>query len=382
MELDDRVALAANYKQRWGLKNAAIADILRVDISSVSRYLAQAERNRWLVPRFELCLPPEQQKTVREQMRNPELECAIRRAFEKSVSQHSLNEVVVASDQAPSAIDVIGVLGGELLIDVVSAARDFKVLGVAWGRTTHAMTSALLRLSPIELPKLEIVPLQGGLGLAQRDSDQGLYFADTLAQKMADFFQTESPPHRMPLPAYVDAKTCSGCSDEGFESILSFIQGTQSFQHIRSLYETLDVALVGIGGFEPDAWVLRSGFLSSIDDATALSSAGVCGDIVCRFYRDIPEDPIESMEQLNESDRAHRLLLQVNRRAIGISLRQLKERALSGARVIGLAGGSNGAKANAILGALINGLITDLVTDSATAKQLISRLSDFPQRRE
>jgi DNA-binding transcriptional regulator LsrR (DeoR family) len=64
-------------------------------------------------------------------------------------------------------------------------------------------------------------------------------------------------------------------------------------------------------------------------------------------------------------------LYKTNRRAIGISLRQIRQRISSGARIIGVAGGKDGVKARAIYGALINGYITDLVTDEITAEKII-----------
>ncbi len=378
MDLEHRVALAAYYRQRLGLANAEIASILRVDVSSVSRYLSQAERNHWLVPRLELRLPPHL-KMIHEQIRDPALEHAVRRAFEHAVPHRSMGEVIVAESHEASVIDAIGVLAGELLVDVLSGKRTSKVLGIAWGRTTYAMTKTILEMSPIEVPSLKVIPMQGGLGFAP---DQGVYFADTMAQKLAAFFQTESPPQRLHLPAYVDAATARDCTEDGLDAISSFIQGSPSYQDIRSLYEELDIAVVGIGGLEPDAWALRSGFLPDADAVRELQDAGVCGDIVCRFYRDVEEDAVEDphLEQLDEADPSRRQLLQVNRRAIGISLRQLKERAWSGARVIGLAGGNDGAKARAILGAMINGYITDLVTDAITAKQLVQLFENYASR--
>lgn len=379
MELDERVALAAYYKQRMRLSNATIARILRVDVSSVSRYLSQAERNRWLVPRFDLRLPTRHLQMSRARSRNPGLEQAVQNAFEQAVPHRSMCEVIVAEALDAPLVDTLGVLAGELLVDVLSN-RSPKVLGIAWGRTTHAATSAISRMSPIELPSLRVVPLQGGLSSVQAEPHQGIYLADTMAQSLANCFQTESPPQRLPFPAYVDAATAGTCTEVGLEAISSFIRGSESYQEIRSLYAKLDAALVGIGGFEPDAWALKSGFLPDPQAVSELQKVGVCGDIVCRFYRDIEEAPSEdSIEDAGspvESDPACRLLLQVNRRAIGISLRQLRERVSSGARVIGLAGGNDGAKALAILGAMINGFITDLVTDRTTAQRLVQLFED------
>jgi DNA-binding transcriptional regulator LsrR (DeoR family) len=382
MDSEARAALAAFYKQSCELSNNEIARLLRVDISSVSRYLAQAERNRWLVPRLDLRLPQQQRRTVEKHVRDLKLETAVRQALERAAHGRNIREIIVVSTKHLPAIEAIGVLAADFVTDVLTAGPADQVLGIAWGRTTHEMVEALRRSTPTALPGLRVVPLQGGLGLADAGPEQGVYFADTLAQKLAESYQAGSAPPRMTLPAYIDAETADTCDDQGFETIYKFMSGTNSFKYIQSLYETLNVAVVGIGGFEPEAWALQSGFLPDQARANELKAAGVCGDIVCRFYRDVAEPPVDAARRRADvaDDDVHRLLFNINRRAIGITLDQIRRRTANGARIIGLAGGKAGAKARAVMGAMINGYVTDVVTDSATAVQLTKLLEEYADR--
>ena len=68
MSFDSKIALSAYYKGR-GLSNAEIATLLRVDVSSVSRYLKQAIEKRWLHQTLQLRLPRALDREVRATVR-------------------------------------------------------------------------------------------------------------------------------------------------------------------------------------------------------------------------------------------------------------------------------------------------------------------------
>jgi DNA-binding transcriptional regulator LsrR (DeoR family) len=396
MSPDLRIAFAAYYKYHQ-ISNADIAKVLRVDVSSVSRYITQAKEKDWLEERLILNLPKEEAQKIAKMIRCPKLEAQLYALFSSSQENEKKHRgclyeqgiVVVGAiedvethlskqDINQIYLSRIGVEGAKLLLDVLSrrVAQRQVTLGVAWGRTTNAVVNALKNLSVAEFPKLLAIPLQGGIGMAFDQSENVSCYADVLAKEISDIFATSSPSIRISVPAYIDYQTADEVGDDGLEGILKFIKRDKSFRRAEEAYNNLDIGIVGIGALEAEAWAFKTEYLVSKEEISALQKAGVCGDIVCRFYRDVVEDPVDTRADLDtatttEERTIRNTLYKTNRRAIGISLRQIRQRISSGARIIGVAGGKDGVKARAIYGALINGYITDLVTDEITAEKII-----------
>jgi DNA-binding transcriptional regulator LsrR (DeoR family) len=224
------------------------------------------------------------------------------------------------------------------------------------------------------LPHLKVLPLQGGMGIG-RQLEIASCYPDILAKELAEVFNAPEP-FRLAVPAFIDYQTSCEAGDKGLEIIRRFLERDKSFQMVSESYELLDVGLVGIGAIEKSTWAWTAGYLSSTEETSELQKVGACGDIVCRFFRDIIEDPVETKSDLDsaisaESRKIKEVLYNINRRAIGISLSQLRRCIASGAHIIAFAGGDNGVKACACYGAIINGYITDLVTDEITAEKII-----------
>ncbi len=395
MSYDLRIALAAYYKS-LGLSNADIAKRLRVDVSSVSRYLTLAKDQGWLEERLVLNLPKEYAQKIAEMLRRPELETELFSRFGSSQENerkhrgclHEQGVVVVASIQSTEThlskqdrdqiyMSRIGVEGAALLLDILSQRVSLRqtTLGVAWGRTTNAVVNALKERDVIEFPQLVVIPLQGGVGMALEPSEAAKYYPDILVQEISKIFRALTPPYHLSIPAYIDYQTAVEVGDEGLDHILTFLQRDQSFRRVSEAYHALDIGIVGIGALEENAWAFTTEYLSNEEEVYALKKAGV-GDIVCRFYRDVVEDPVETLADLDtaatvEEKAIKRTLYQTNRRALGISLQKIRQRISAGARIIAVAGGNDGIKARAIYGTLINGFITDLVTDEATAEKIV-----------
>ncbi len=121
---------------------------------------------------------------------------------------------------------------------------------------------------------------------------------------------------------------------------------------VRSLLEMAlmaDFKLVGIGGLNERASVVRAGYISP-EEVEPLRRRGAVGDILCRFY-----------------DRDGQLLdLPIHKRVVGIDLNQLRDTQ----KVIGAAGGP--AKVTPIASALCSGVLDILITDEVTALALQS----------
>jgi DNA-binding transcriptional regulator LsrR (DeoR family) len=114
-------------------------------------------------------------------------------------------------------------------------------------------------------------------------------------------------------------------------------------------WDSLDVALLGIGALQPSPLLADSGNSLNPDDLAGLSEQGAVGDVCLHFFDTNGVHVPSSFED----------------RTIGISAGKL--RAIP--RKIGFAGGPR--KLEAIRAAAIGGWVDVLVTDSATAAALL-----------
>jgi DNA-binding transcriptional regulator LsrR (DeoR family) len=115
-------------------------------------------------------------------------------------------------------------------------------------------------------------------------------------------------------------------------------------------FETITLALVGIGTVRPSPMLAQSGNVFTDAELAALSEAGAVGDICLRFF-DAEGEPVE-----------HPL----GDRVIGIGLHQLR----GCRRSVGIAGGTR--KLAAIRGALRGRWINVLITDNGVAEGLVA----------
>lgn len=394
MDLDAKIAAAAYYKAH-GVSNAGISVLLRADLSSVSRYLKHAEDCAWLAHKLDLHLPKELERKVLASARNVELEdklfdffagpgrvaaTQIRRPGLVVVrgrlvgpgrtENGSRKMVPEASSSDDLSVAMLSIEGARLLVDILSQRERGQsvVLGVTWGRQTGGVVSYLENIILPELPEVQVVALQGGVGRGLPPERGGQNYPDVLAERIATLFRCRQAPARITLPAFVPSRLARELGDEGLKAIWKFIDSDQSFQTAASLHKQLDVGLVGVGAFEPGAWAVTSGYLSTAD-MKDLRRAGAVGDIVCRFFREAEEPLIEGWVAVSGGGDAIRA---ANLRAVGISLATLQARVRTGARVLAVAGGAAGAKALALRAAVRAGLVSDVVTDEVTCLALIA----------
>ncbi len=378
-DLDARIALTVYYRSQ-GLAYSAIARLLRVDASSISRYIKQAEDRSWAKRTVRMQLPPDMLQIVRKSMRSPGLEDSLREAFADDARSALRPEgvIVVRTDKViPGDEDaqqdrnfvrrLLAIEGSGLLTDVLSqrAGPNRTTLGIAWGRSTGAVVSQLKEIALPEVPNLEAVPLQGGMGQVADDA-HGQFYPDVLAHELSALFKASRPAQSLSLPAYIDPDLAQELGEAGLNTIWRFFEKDLSYRRLREAYADLDVGLIGVGGLEPGAWATGSGYLPNADLVKELRNEGAIGDIACRFYRDAVEDPIEQEDGLDTP-----CIHLTNRRAIGISLTQLRERVAAGARIIAVAGSESGAKGPAVRAAIRNGFVSDVVTDDRTARSML-----------
>jgi DNA-binding transcriptional regulator LsrR (DeoR family) len=115
-------------------------------------------------------------------------------------------------------------------------------------------------------------------------------------------------------------------------------------------FDSVTLALVGIGSLEPSDLLASSGNVFSPQDLESLRNQGAVGDVCLRFYN-AGGEPIHS--PLNDC-------------VIGMELDQLRKVK----RSVGIAGGKR--KLAAIRGALRGRFINVLITDLLTAQALVS----------
>lgn len=124
---------------------------------------------------------------------------------------------------------------------------------------------------------------------------------------------------------------------------------------VREIAEMVPLSamtIVGIGGIDDNATVVRTGIMSP-KDLRYLAMQGAVGDVLCHFL-DINGKPVESP---------------IDDRLISTPLETLAAQN----NVIGVAGGES--KVNAIIGALNGNFLDILITDRDTAELIIKRSS-------
>ena len=207
--------------------------------------------------------------------------------------------------------------------------RDGMTLGVAWGRTLREMA---LALKPAHLANLTIVQMMGGLAVLEdsvETTGRAQEVGRTLGGKTVQFL----------APALVE-------DPEVRRRILSTPQVRLAMAYLRRL----DVAVVGIGAVSPHVPLVERGYFTAAAMADC-KRLGACGEMLLQFF-----------------DGCGRPLPKLNRRVVGMSLRDLSRIPLI---IAGVSGPPD--KTEAVLGALRGRLVHVLITDTETARRVLQR---------
>ena len=132
------------------------------------------------------------------------------------------------------------------------------------------------------------------------------------------------------------------------KEMLDAITAEPSVQEIVRMISLASFTIVGIGGMNDEATILKSGLLSK-NDFLYLKMQGAAGDILCHFFDKQGNALVTSLED----------------RLVSTPLETLK----SLSNVTGVAAGEN--KREAVKGALALNLLDILITDEGTAQWLI-----------
>ncbi|MGN6548630.1 MAG: sugar-binding transcriptional regulator [Pararhizobium sp.] len=290
-----------------GLSQGAIAEALGVSVATVSRHLQQA-MNHGIV----------EVRVVDSVNRNTDLE--------KELCRRGLMDAVVVVEQA-TEWETKRLLGRAVARWLAQRIGQGAVIGVSNGESVAAVAAAMQR---VKANDLEVVTLIGGVGRAEEPTHTA-QVCRTMAEALAGRSRI------LPLPAVVETG-----------AVAATLRGTEAYRAVGALYETMSLAIVGIGALSADSSTVRDGLLTQ-EELGRISDGHAAGSICARFF--------------DESGRP--LASDLDERTLSIPLRTL-------ARVPVRVAVARGDGKVAAIGAAIRGqLINVLATDATTALALL-----------
>jgi DNA-binding transcriptional regulator LsrR (DeoR family) len=354
--------------------------------SSVTRWLAEAERDEWLDRRPRLLLSPKQLLEISLEAHDAHKEARLLKRLRTPDSP--LRKVLVApiippldakANQDETALaDVLRETTGRAaalyINSLVEAAPQRARFGISWGQSLAKMIDALELIAKPN-PLVTCLPLVGSVEVVLTADQRANLVAgesNILAQRLC-YAYGAPPPQLLTIPAYLprDAR------DRPLAVLRDYFENSPSYRYVFGrpdrpghVWETR-IAIVGIGSIQTTSWPAATRYISA-KDLTRLEKAGAIGDIAAKFY---------GADGLHEPDCAC-LLCRTNVRVLGIRLRTLAALARNlgpdgkpdhrypRRHVIGIA---SGRKAKAIIGAA-RMLLTDLVVDESTADEMLAML--------
>lgn len=301
--------IATLYYQE-GLKQAQIAKTLRLSQSQVSRSITR--RLKEGIVKINVVQPPNVFIA---------LESHIQKTFGVS------NVIVVDVEDNPSDTQVKRAIGSSGAHYLDTTLRDGDLIGISsWSDTIRSMISYL---TPSKTKTDGVIQLLGGVG------HNGSIQATILTQNMADILS---------CPAYMLPAQSIEQSVEEKDKLLA----TMGVSEVVSMFNKVNLAIVGIGMLEPSNLLRNSGNYFDETTLKELATRNAVGDMCLHYYNQQGEPVLE-----NE-----------NNPVIGMTLEQLH----ACKHVVALAGGLD--KVEAIKGALRGGYIDVLITDRVTAEAI------------
>lgn len=309
----DELRLMTKVAQLYHERNhnqSAIAEQLSLSQATVSRLLKRAKKEQ--IIRTVISVPTGIY---------PELEEELRRKY-------NLKDVVVVD--CVNCENPMREIGAAAAYYLETTLGRNEVIGISsWSATLLAMVDTMHPLS--RETGAQVVQVLGGVGNpnAELHANRLTGRLATLVNGIAKF---------LPAPGVVSsADSARVMLDDPFT------------REVLALFDSVSLALVGIGSVQPSDLLASSGNVFSAEELNSLRKQGAVGDVCLRFF-----------------DGEGRLLkTSLNDRVIGITPEQLRQ----ARRAVGIAGGPR--KINAIRGALAGGWINVLITDRASAEKLL-----------
>lgn len=244
-------------------------------------------------------------------------------------SIYGLKEALVVESLANDR-QIMRDLGSAAAYYLNTTLKPNEVIGISsWSATLLATVDAMM---PVTRPiGAQVIQILGGVGNPTAESN-----AVHIVSRLAALVQGQSI--LLPVPAVVG----------GLETRQLYLQDAFVCETIER-FDSVTLALVGIGSVEPSDLLASSGNIFSPQELEMLRAQGAVGDVCLRYF---DADGLPVRTPLDD-------------RVIGMDLDQLRRVK----RSVGIAGGER--KHTAIRGALRGGLINVLITDLATAQALV-----------
>ncbi|MBJ7556925.1 sugar-binding transcriptional regulator [Marinomonas spartinae] len=314
-KVDDKrllVKIATLYYQD-GLKQAQIADKLRLSQSQVSRSITRCLKEG--IVKINVVQPPN-------------VFIALEHTIQQTFSVP--NVIVVDVEDNPTDHTIKRAIGSAAAYYLENSLKKSDLIGISsWSDTIRSMVDSL---TPGKIQAKGVIQLLGGVG------HNGNIQATILTQTMADILSC--PAHMLP------AQSIEQSVDEK-EKLLN----TSGVSEVVAMFDDVNIAIVGIGLLEPSNLLRNSGNYYDKTTLKMLADRGAVGDISLHYYNASGVDVLEPSENP----------------VIGMTLNQLQHCE----HVVGVAGGID--KVEAIKGALRGGYIDVLITDRVTAEAIIRR---------
>lgn len=304
------MARVARLYYNEGVRQPAIADRLGLSQARVSRLLKRALETG--VVRITVLPAPGV---------NADLEDELQRRFGLSVAV----VVDVAEDE-----ELLRCLGAAAAYYLETSLRSGDLVGMSSRSATLLATIEQMR-PVLARPGIRVVQILGGIG-----DPEATAHANRLTEQFAERVRGEAVFLASPAVAGSAASAQALRADR-------FVAATMT------LYDQLDVAVVGVGALDSDSVHARSGDVMSVGELEELRRLGAVGDVCLRFF---------------DAEGAA-VATGLSERVVGIELEQLARTR----RCVCVAGGA--AKRDALLGALRGGFLDVLVTDQVTASLLV-----------
>ncbi|MDE3197350.1 MAG: sugar-binding transcriptional regulator [Acidobacteriota bacterium] len=309
-ELRLMAKVARMYYTR-GLNQTQICERLDIHQSTVSRLLRKAEREG--IVRIAVSLPSGS---------HTEVEDALETTF-------GLRDAVVVDcleDEDQIARD----LGAAAAFYLETTIKPGDVIGISsWSASLLSMVDCMHPNSRSKTEK--VVQILGGVG-----NPNAAFHATTLTRRLASLIGATAT--LLPAPGVV-----------GSAEAKRVLMRDPFVREATGLFDSITLALVGIGCVEPSKALASSGNVFSPKELRTLASRGAVGDICLRFFDEAGKPVVTDLDE----------------RVISIGLGQLTR----ARRVVGVAGGRR--KTAAIRAAVVGKLVNVLITDLGAAQRLL-----------
>ncbi|MET0909822.1 MAG: sugar-binding transcriptional regulator, partial [Ilumatobacteraceae bacterium] len=242
------------------LNQSEIAERLGISQSKVSRLLRQAVDH----------------DIVRISVRVP---VGVHTDLEEAIeSKFGIVEAVVVDTTASEDSQLHRDLGLAAAFHLETTIRRGDVVGISsWSDALRATVGSLHPLPAGD--RIRVVQILGGVG----DPTAEIH-ATELTRRLAEMLRGE--PHLLPVPGVV-----------GSAAARRVLENDIHVQRVLDLFDSVNVALVGIGAVEPSPLLARSGNVFSNDELDVVRAAGGVGDICLRFFDGVGKPVTTPLDQ-------------------------------------------------------------------------------------